>query len=259
MTRTCAICDEQMENYWRRKGLEFLRCPNCGYVGLDLERWRSPYEYRDYYSDFSFQNIDPERSFIKHRVAQIKHFQETGRCAELGAGFGETAIALARAGFQVDAVEESSMAIDHLSQNYVEVRWHSASVVGYLDACDDESYDLAVLYHVLEHLPRPNETCVGLSRVVSKGGLLVIEVPNFGGNHARLMRDRWWYVLPHHVSYFTDQTLRKLLEPLGFQLLRVEGKYHFSYPQNVWWKDALKNALSRLGFSDVICTYWRRL
>jgi 2-polyprenyl-3-methyl-5-hydroxy-6-metoxy-1,4-benzoquinol methylase len=176
----------------------------------------------------------------------------------LGAGIGETAIALARAGFQVDAVEESSIAVDHLSQNYSEVRWHRASVADYLMTCDAESYDLAVLYHVLEHLPHPKEACTGLSRVISKDGLLVIEVPNFGGYHARIMRDRWWYALPHHVSYFTDQTLLRLFEPLGFELLQVEGKYHFSYPQGVWWKDVLKNTLSRFGFSDVICTYWRK-
>jgi 2-polyprenyl-3-methyl-5-hydroxy-6-metoxy-1,4-benzoquinol methylase len=227
-------------------------------VGLDLDTWRSPYEDRDYYSDFSFEDIDPERSFIKHRVDQVARYGVRGRCVEFGAGIGETSIALARSGFEVDAVEESSIAVGHLSENYAEVRWHCTSVEGFLDTCGDESYDLAVLYHVLEHLPHPNQTCSGLSKVIAKDGLLVVEVPNFGGYHARILRQRWWYALPHHVSYFTDRTLRRLLEPRGFALLRVEGKYHFSYPQDVWWKDVLKNTLSRLGFSDVICTYWRK-
>ncbi len=63
--------------------------------------------------------------------------------------------------------------------------------------------------------------------------------------------------MEHHVNYFTLETLHALMEPHGFTHLGHEGKYHFSYPQDHLLKDGVKYLLARLGFTDVLCTYWR--
>ncbi len=254
----CPICDARMVGAWRSKELQFAACTSCGFVGIDLETWQSPYNGRDYYVENNMPSTDPERSFIRHRVERIVRYRSSGRCTELGSGLGEMALALATAGFAVDAVEESPVAVSYLKERYHEVNWHCSNIIDFVSSCDDEAYDVATLYHVLEHVPPPKRICKDLSRILSKGGLLVVEVPNVAGLHARLKKERWWYFLPHHVNYFTSTTLGRLLDPLGFDLLQVEGKYHFSYPQGVLWKDVLKYSLARLGFSDVICTYWRR-
>ena len=62
---------------------------------LNLEEWQNPYAHKDYYSDSDFSAIDPERSFIRHRIKRLSQWaQRGGRCAELGSGSGETALAL---------------------------------------------------------------------------------------------------------------------------------------------------------------------
>jgi len=201
--------------------------------------------------------VNPNRSFIQHRVKQIRRYVSSGRCGELGCGLGETAIALARHGFTVEAVDESSNAVNFLKARYPEVSWHCERLDAFLERAT-ESFDVITLYHVLEHIPFPGAICDLIARVVRPEGLLVVEVPNVAGLHARLWRWKWWYWLDHHVNYFHIGSLRRLLEPRGFRLLEVEGKYHFSHPQGVLWKDVLKGTLARIGFADVICTYWMR-
>jgi hypothetical protein len=88
---------------------------------------------------------------------------------------------------------------------------------------------------------------------------LVIEVPDVSAGQARLRGWRWKYWLPHHVNYFARGTLRRLLEPFGFKLERVEFKYHLLFPQGIWWRDLVHDSLARIGLHDIITTYWRKL
>ncbi len=259
MMTDCDICGSAMAPMQGRR-LRVLRCASCGYWRLDPNEWEAwRKDHHEYYAEEGTPaTLDAERTFIKHRVRRAARHARPGRAAELGAGFGETAAAFARIGFSVDAIEESSVAFDRGKAAFPEVRWVQQDVSTYLKAATDSSLDLLTLYHCLEHLPRPADVCREAARVLRPGGVLVIEVPNASGRQAATLGDRWPHFVPHHLSYFNERSLRRLLEPMGFQLLEVEGKYHFSHPQGVLWKDVIKRALALAGWSDVICTYWRK-
>ena len=239
------------------KKLHVVRCGTCGFLALDCDSRTAPDEGKDYYSALPEIAVDPDRRFVRHRVKSIRKHMSSGRCADLGCGLGETAIALARSGFEVEGVEESEHAISYLSANYPEVRWHCERVEPFLERIP-ERLELVTLYHVLEHVPYAAKVCDQISAVLESGGLLVVEVPNVAGLRARFMRWKWPYWLDHHLNYFDLHSLRGLLESRGFRLIQVERKYHFGYPQGVLWKDIVKAFLARVGFADVICTYWRR-
>ena len=91
---------------------------------------------------------------------------------------------------------------------------------------EDKSFRVVTLYHVLEHVPRPDEYLREVRRLLEEGGLLVIEVPNHGGLGFRLLRTRHFcFDYPNHLVFFTPSSLAGLLGSEGFE---VEGSSFFS-------------------------------
>jgi SAM-dependent methyltransferase len=85
----------------------------------------------------------------------------------------------------------------------------------------ESHFQLVVLWHVLEHLPRPAATLQEIHRVLRPGGFLSIAVPNFGGAQARASGKHWFHMdLPRHFWHFELPTLEKLLLDAGFHVVR---------------------------------------
>ena len=84
------------------------------------------------------------------------------------------------------------------------------------------TYDAVVLWHVAEHLHRPEETVRGIARLLRPGGVLLIAVPNFGSPEARIGRAGWFHLdVPRHLVHFTPSTLTAILEAAGFRPVKV--------------------------------------
>ncbi len=253
----CPICDSKISIRLHQKpGLSVVVCSSCSFVGADLDEWEYPYYSHDYYPVIDPQNVIPDRPFIKHRVQQILHRKKFGKAVDLGCGLGETAVALARAGYDAFGVEESENAVRFLKSTYPDVHWYQMSITDFIQ--DEGCFDVISLFHVLEHIPSPKMLCRSLSQALNPNGLLVVEVPDAGGGQARLRGWNWQHWLPHHVNYFTRSTLRRLFEPLGLVLEHTEKKYHLGFPQGVWWHDVVHFALNLFGLNDAITTYWRK-
>lgn len=253
----CPICDRMMSDLlWQKPGLGVVRCPVCGFYGADLTEWHYPYANDDYYKTIDPAEINPERPYVRHRVREIAKYVQSGRAVDLGCGLGETAIALARTGFSVQGVEESINTVNLLRKNFPEVQWHNAKIDEFLRV--QSGFDLITLFHVLEHVPMPRMLCESIDRSLRHGGLLVVEVPDVSGGQACLRGWGWQHWLPHHVNYFSQETLCRLFEPLGLELLNIEYKYHFGFPQGIFLRDLIHGSLARLRMHDIITTYWRK-
>lgn len=168
---------------------------------------------------------------------------------------GRDCVALGQAGFETHGVEESKKAVDLLRNSYPDIVWHHKRVDSFLAAVEPSAFDVITLFHVMEHLSNPREICGQITRTLKPNGLLVVEVPDVSGGQARLRGWGWQHWLPHHVNYFNRRTLCRLLEPLGFKLHHVEFKYHLGFPQGIWWRDWIHDALARFGLHDIITTY----
>jgi SAM-dependent methyltransferase len=78
-------------------------------------------------------------------------------------------------------------------------------------------FDVVVLSHVLEHLPRPADALRDLAAALSPGGLLYVAVPDIGSTDYRIFGKQWDVISPLvHLQYFTAGSLQRLLEAAGF-------------------------------------------
>jgi SAM-dependent methyltransferase len=86
------------------------------------------------------------------------------------------------------------------------------------------------MFHVLEHLDRPECYLREAHRLLRPGGRLIVQVPNAASWQFALMGAAWNGVdTPRHIHLFRDSDLEKLLVKAGFTPLR---KKYFSWRDN---------------------------
>ncbi len=82
----------------------------------------------------------------------------------------------------------------------------------------ERAYNLITLFHVLEHLPRPDEALTRVGRWLAPGGTLLLQVPNLDSWQCRCFGRRWSGLdIPRHVVGFQPRTLSDLLRRTGFE------------------------------------------
>jgi 2-polyprenyl-3-methyl-5-hydroxy-6-metoxy-1,4-benzoquinol methylase len=223
------------------------RCGSCGLVATfppvppsEIGRY-----YPSQYYGATNRRFNPlmERliPFFRSRRAQtIERFVPKGRIVDVGCGRGILPELMRRRGWEAHGVEFSEMAARHAR----EVLRLPVYVGDFLQSpYGENSFDVAVLWHVLEHLSDPVAALRKAHQVLRPGGLLVIAVPNFESLQARFAGRHWFHLdVPRHYFHFGLRVLRRLLEENGFEVLDVS---HMSLEQNLYgW---IQSILDRIG------------
>ena len=89
----------------------------------------------------------------------------------------------------------------------------------------NQRFELVVMYHVVEHMKDPIRALQSEFNMLATGGHLILGTPDFDSGAAR--RDGTNYRLlhdPSHISLFSNDSMHRLLRDLGFQIQKV------SYP-----------------------------
>jgi SAM-dependent methyltransferase len=231
-------------------------CSRCDFRFIDTTAPDYPLDAQYVYDEPEIGPIRPELPHIQRRVRDILRFRRPpGRALDIGCGKGEVALALRQAGFEATGTDMKSRLVAYLQAHYPEVEWRCARTSN-LPGLSGR-FDVLTMYHVLEHVADPGAELATVMRLANPGALIVIEVPHVGGWEARLKGRNWHYYKVDHVNYFRASDLRRLAAALDLTILGVRGYQHFSYPQNVLWKDLVKGALGWLGFQDVVSAFLR--
>jgi SAM-dependent methyltransferase len=86
------------------------------------------------------------------------------------------------------------------------------------------SFDVAVAWHVLEHLAQPRDTLTGVRAALRPGGRLLLELPNIASLRARRQGEDWYGMEPaHHVAHYSPQALDALLRTAGYVPEAIES------------------------------------
>ena len=217
---------------------EVFRCAECEALFLDhdLVRDRLSGFYPPHYwwapGGISGRLESVYRKWVlKHDqlafVKEVLSSYENPSCLEIGCGSGTFTGMARNEGIDIRGVEISPEAVEEARLQGITCI--SAGTIEDIEAAG-ETYDVVIMFHVLEHLADPREYMVKLSGIIREGGSLILQVPNCRSWQARLFGARWYGLdCPRHVCNYSGLALEHLLNSSGFT---VSGINTFSLRDN---------------------------
>ena len=224
--RSCPICNHCSGNpLFIKDGFPHVKCPECGliYVNSILQDevvtkfWQEEIAWSEVLNSDLQVNLDN----LKYRYGlDLVELRLTGRTLlDVGSGPGGFVRQASKSGWEVTALELNVESTRQLSADGFTVINTS------LEASDlpPHSFDLISFWEALEHLTEPQPVLAKAHQLLNPSGLLFILVPNASSLVTRLLHDRSNTFGGHsHVNHFTAQTLTKLLELTGFEVVEME-------------------------------------
>jgi 2-polyprenyl-3-methyl-5-hydroxy-6-metoxy-1,4-benzoquinol methylase len=209
---------------------QIVRCNRCGLM------YANPREGDPDHVDISkydpnFNPLTEDNTRILKERLQVKDYDPTramlnrlypgrGKLLEIGSSLGYLLDAFKKDGWDVLGVEPFYQCCRYAREELgVEVK------NAILETADlpDESFDVVLLNHVIEHLDNPLGTLREVNRVLKPGGHFVIETPRYDSLMFKLMGRRERSVsCGGHIYFFTTQSLRNLYEAAGFSTVRLD-------------------------------------
>jgi SAM-dependent methyltransferase len=141
-----------------------------------------------------------------------------GRVLDVGCGFGSLMEEMRATGCVPSGLDPSPEACGHCRSRGFEVICAPLENTGIAAA----SYDGAVMWHSIEHLPDPRAALAEIVRVLKPGGTLTVYCPNAGSYAAAFFGACWQgWDPPFHLWHFTPVALKRLVEESGFETIDI--------------------------------------
>ncbi len=215
-----------------------VRCRGCGLVYTNPRPMSET--ICDSYAEMEDEDYCREqecRSINAHIAMRlIKRHAKGGKLLDIGCSTGFLLNA-ARLDFEPHGVEPSAWAAAHsvrrLGLNNVT---HGFFRDGLFPPA---SFDVVTMCDVIEHLGDPKGDLTSIHKALKPGGILYLVTPNIRSLSARLLGGYWWGLRPAHIFYFSDETMRRMLDECGFDV--VESRSFGRIFTLDYWLGRLRN------------------
>lgn len=233
---TCPACGK---NSWQKhlacldytvshETFEITVCAECSLLSTnprpDNQNISRYYQSTDYIShtDKASSLIDKiyliTRKFtLRWKQNLILNYTHTpGKLLDYGCGTGDFLTYCKERNWLTTGVEPAS------SARTIAAAKSGSTVSPDLNQLPAAEYDVITLWHVLEHIPSPNELLMNLQSLLAKDGILFIAVPNYKSYDGEYYNSTWaGYDVPRHLWHFNKDSMQKLLSENKLHLLKV--------------------------------------
>jgi 2-polyprenyl-3-methyl-5-hydroxy-6-metoxy-1,4-benzoquinol methylase len=156
---------------------------------------------------------------IKKRK-RIHQFAKVGKILDIGCGRGLFLDVMRRGGWDVIGTEFNEETASHVTKAYG-LKVFPGDIIQH--KLKTESIDAININQVLEHLKNPDKILAESFRLLRKGGVLIISVPDLRSPQFALGKENWFLLdLPFHLFHFTEEGLSKLLRKNQFKVKHIK-------------------------------------
>ena len=214
-------------------GVETTLCRNCGFLFTnprptekEMVRFYRQ-DYRNLYTNGTDPEDDVKPSSPQYQRAErlcrfvSPHLREYRTPAVLDAGCGSGSLfhflRMHRPESRLYGVEPDASYAKHAAENY-NASVYTEDIHAFAKREElENTFDLIVLNHVLEHLYQPVQKLESFYKLLKPGGLLLVEVPNWLSPHWDNPIEMLHLA---HVNHFSPKTLEFALELAGFRVIK---------------------------------------
>lgn len=198
--------------------LILYQCDACGLIQLLDE----PVAY--YRDVIRTAGISEELQIYRKKFFDefVNNYQLQGKkVLEIGCGCGEFLSIMNTTGVKAYGLEHLTASVETCKRKNLNVY---EGFVESADTCiENAPYDGFYIMNFLEHIPEPRAFLTGIANNLSDEAVGLIEVPNMNMVLDKLMFSEF---ISDHLMYFTEHTLKILLEISGFEVLSSRCVWH---------------------------------
>lgn len=235
-TVNCNLCNS--DNYKRLyhiQGVNIVQCNNCGLIYVNPRP--SEDELGQLYTKayYTSQTATGYHDYLESggtimnsyrpRLETIEKYKRSGRLLEIGCASGFFLELARERGWQTQGVDISLYAT-----TYARKVLGIDCFTGTLQSANfqKEYFDVVAMWDTLMHLPDPVGTLVEVNRILRQGGVLAMDALNMTCLNVKLFGKHWSVLqkTQEHLYYFSANTIRKLLDKTGFEVIEIQTLPH---------------------------------
>jgi 2-polyprenyl-3-methyl-5-hydroxy-6-metoxy-1,4-benzoquinol methylase len=154
---------------------------------------------------------------LRSKKQLLCEYSQGNKVLDYGAGKGDFTNYLHKSGFDITGYEPDQGARE------MAVTKHGAILQESIDIIPNNSLDAVTMWHVLEHIPNPNEIIQQLLLKLKKTAVMVVAVPNYQSFDASHYKEFWAaYDVPRHVTHYEQSSMSFLMNKNGLKIIQTK-------------------------------------
>ncbi len=214
-----------------RMHFSWVRCLKCGLLRSDpVAEIKLEKLYEESTFDYSFEVSGITEAYKEITQKALGVIPANGSILEIGGGNGFFLREALKMGFtSILGIEPSKGAVALAEP---EIKTHMIVDVLRTGIVPDNSFDVVVMFHVLDHLPDPLESIKLCEKALKPGGKFIVAVHNEKSWSAKFLRNRSPIFDVEHTYLYSKVTGKELFEKASLIKITAgnySNKYSLSY------------------------------
>ncbi len=215
MHEKCLVCNSsRLKEMKKYQHAYLVKCNNCGFVFS--QRNPTEDELIKHYTNYPREHhISPLTINKYHQIlASFERYRKTNNLLDVGCGNGHFLVEAKNMGWNVYGTEYTDDAVYVCNKKEICIK--KGKLVS--NSFKKNFFDIITSFEVIEHINYPVQEIKVFYRFLRPKGIVYITTPNFNSISRFILNHNWNIIeYPEHLSYYTKNTLNKLMKKNSFE------------------------------------------
>ena len=214
----CTSYKTQNVEHWKPT---LFKCKKCNlifseYIGVDFEDSYSHVVDKTYVEQMEFKTKTFKLFFKKIK----EHLNHNSNVLEIGSYYGILGNIIKSHVNNYTGLELSDHAVEYSKKNF-NLNIINQSLHKFFE--NRFQFDVIIMTDVIEHLDKPFDTINLIEKNLKPGGVLILSTFNMDSIVPRIMKSKYYWIIPMHKYYFSSSTLRYFLNKSNLHLFKIKN------------------------------------